>query len=121
MGYKGGFSGRTNKLVDGCYLFWQGVATAVLDGWLGEEDGDINCKGNGKGDSEGDGKGEGATCNWGLPTFDEVMLQRYILLCVHDVNGGLRDKPLKLRDFYHSCYNLSWLSVAQHALGPWPP
>lgn len=33
---------------------------------------------------------------------------------VLDVNGGLRDKPSKPRDFYHSCYNLSGLSVAQH-------
>jgi len=46
------------------------------------------------------------------PTFDELMLQRYILLCAQDVNGGLRDKPSKLRDFYHSCYNLSGLSAA---------
>ena len=41
------------------------------------------------------------------------MLQRYILLCAQDVNGGLRDKPSKSRDFYHSCYNLSGLSVSQ--------
>jgi hypothetical protein len=33
--------------------------------------------------------------------FDEYMLQRYILLCAQDVNGGLRDKPSKSRDFYH--------------------
>ena len=44
------------------------------------------------------------------------MLQRYILLCAQDVNGGLRDKPSKPRDFYHTCYNLSGLSVAQHVL-----
>ena len=24
MKYEGGFQGRTNKLVDGCYSFWQG-------------------------------------------------------------------------------------------------
>jgi hypothetical protein len=30
------------------------------------------------------------------------------------VNGRLRDKPSKSRDFYHSCYNLSGLSVSQH-------
>jgi protein farnesyltransferase subunit beta len=37
------------------------------------------------------------------------------------VNGGLRDKPSKPKYFYHSCYVLSGLSVAQHALEPWPP
>lgn len=29
--FEGGFQGRTNKLVDGCYSFWQGVAFAVYD------------------------------------------------------------------------------------------
>lgn len=28
--------------------------------------------------------------------------------------GGLRDKPGKLPDFYHTCYCLSGLSSAQH-------
>merc|ERR1712157_466173 len=48
--------------------------------------------------------------------FDQKLLQRYILLCGQDVNGGLRDKPSKSRDFYHSCYNLSGLSISQHVL-----
>ncbi|CAN0397406.1 unnamed protein product, partial [Discosporangium mesarthrocarpum] len=37
MRLEGGFQGRTNKLVDGCYSFWQGGAVALLDyvnrGW----------------------------------------------------------------------------------------
>ena len=49
-------------------------------------------------------------------TFDQQLLQRYVLLCAQDTNGGLRDKPSKARDFYHSCYNLSGLSVSQHVL-----
>jgi len=49
----------------------------------------------------------------GPPLFDLEMLERYILLCAQDVNGGLRDKPSKSRDFYHTCYNLSGLSIAQ--------
>mmetsp|Transcript_14851 Transcript_14851/g.35735 ORF Transcript_14851/g.35735 Transcript_14851/m.35735 type:complete len:462 (-) Transcript_14851:91-1476(-) len=107
MGYEGGFQGRTNKLVDGCYSFWQGGAVAVLDGWY---------------DEDGGGDGDDATnATDNELSFDEVMLQRYILLCAQDVNGGLRDKPSKPKDFYHSCYNLSGLSVAQHALEPWPP
>ena len=32
----------------------------------------------------------------------------------------MRDKPSKPKDFYHSCYNLSGLSVAQHSVKPWP-
>ena len=75
---------------------------AVLDGWLADQDGDDLPK-------------------EGQLSYDEIMLQRYILLCAQDVNGGLRDKPSKPKDFYHSCYNLSGLSVGQHALQPWPP
>lgn len=105
MGFEGGFCGRTNKLVDGCYSFWLGGAVAVLDGWFREND--VGSEDNDEDDGE--------------PTFDQMMLQRYILLCAQDVNGGLRDKPSKPRDFYHSCYNLSGLSVSQHALlSAWP-
>ena len=110
MGYEGGFCGRTNKLVDGCYSFWQGGAVAVLDGWFGDTN-DDEVK-----DEEDD---DGSSKKYQL-SYDELMLQRYILLCAQDVNGGLRDKPSKPKDFYHSCYNLSGLSVAQHALESWP-
>ncbi|KAL3800304.1 hypothetical protein HJC23_003600 [Cyclotella cryptica] len=118
LGYEGGFCGRTNKLVDGCYSFWQGGAVALLDGWYIENESN----------SIGTDAAGGATgCNSSKQTstrdnsieheltFDELLLQRYILLCAQDVNGGLRDKPSKPRDFYHSCYNLSGLSVAQHS------
>lgn len=30
MKFEGGFQGRTNKLVDGCYSFWQGGAFPLL-------------------------------------------------------------------------------------------
>ena len=30
MKYEGGFQGRTNKLVDGCYSFWQGGAFPLI-------------------------------------------------------------------------------------------
>ncbi|RWW40670.1 hypothetical protein BHE74_00053894, partial [Ensete ventricosum] len=55
QGVECGFQGRVNKLVDGCYSFWQ-----VLE-------------------------------------------------------GGFKDKPGKQRDFYHSCYCLSGLSVSQYS------
>jgi protein farnesyltransferase subunit beta len=97
MSYEGGFQGRCNKLVDGCYSFWQGGALAIVSA-IGLE-----------GDPWLDSSDE-------LPPLlcVERLLQRYILLCAQDVNGGLRDKPSKPRDFYHSCYNLSGLSVSQH-------
>ncbi|KAF3582477.1 hypothetical protein DY000_02033672, partial [Brassica cretica] len=65
QGVEMGFQGRTNKLVDGCYTFWQ------------------------------------------------VNLLTLLVSFVAD--GGFRDKLRKPRDFYHTCYCLSGLSVAQHA------
>lgn len=31
MRLEGGFQGRTNKLVDGCYSFWQGGAFPLIN------------------------------------------------------------------------------------------
>ena len=31
MKLEGGFQGRTNKLVDSCYSYWQGAAFVVVD------------------------------------------------------------------------------------------
>ncbi len=36
------------------------------------------------------------------------------MLCCQDPRGGLVDKPGKGRDFYHTCYTLSGLSVSQN-------
>jgi len=93
MGLEGGFQGRTNKLVDGCYSFWQGGLFPLLHKLI-EEDGET---------PPGD--------HW---LFDEGALQEYLLVCCQDLRGGLIDKPGKSRDFYHTCYTLSGLSVAQH-------
>ena len=34
---------------------------------------------------------------------------------MQELDGGLRDKPGKSRDYYHTCYCLSGLSVCQHS------
>ncbi|KAA3455956.1 protein farnesyltransferase subunit beta [Gossypium australe] len=49
------------------------------------------------------------------PLFNSLALQQYILLCSQELNGGLRDKPGKSRDHYHTCYCLSGLSVCQRS------
>jgi prenyltransferase beta subunit len=62
-------------------------------------------------------------------------LQKYVLMCCQSPSGGLRDKPSKSvfrvleiatrlrdlngsigrpQDYYHTCYVLSGLSIAQH-------
>lgn len=35
---------------------------------------------------------------------------------MQEQEGGLKDKPGKHRDFYHTCYCLSGLSVCQHCM-----
>ena len=129
MTYEGGYSGRCNKLVDGCYSFWQGSAMAICS-WFKHytnQTKDKDRKNNaGSNDYYNDDDdpwlswASSGTANSTATTtmppllMDVPMLERYILLCAQDIHGGLRDKPSKSRDFYHSCYNLSGLSVAQH-------
>jgi len=120
MSHEGGFNGRCNKLVDGCYTMWVGGAIAILG--LNGTDKQFD---SGVYSNETDQCGVvrtrddlirrdiGHDSEGGL-LFDQKLLQRYVFLCAQDVNGGLRDKPSKPRDFYHSCYNLSGLSVSQH-------
>ncbi|ETV67894.1 hypothetical protein H257_16017 [Aphanomyces astaci] len=90
MAVEGGYQGRTNKLVDGCYSFWQGSVPALLSF-------DLNF----------------VTWSLGHYLSHTQAHQQYILLCGQQIEGGLRDKPGKSRDHYHSCYVLSGLSVAQ--------
>ena len=42
----------------------------------------------------------------------------YLLVCCQDGKmGGLRDKPGKMADLYHTCYSLSGLSISQELVG----
>lgn len=91
---EGGFTGRTNKLVDGCYSHWVGGCWALLEAAL-----------------------LGSRKTASLPKerlWDREALARYILCCCQGPDGGLRDKPGKHPDAYHTCYNLAGLSAAQH-------
>ncbi|CAN0221848.1 unnamed protein product [Ascophyllum nodosum] len=152
MRAEGGFQGRTNKLVDGCYSFWQGGAVALLDYVTAGRESEVSHRDrhgrviatqlpttdDGRGLEEGEEEDEGHRCystlqesdgsavvvsgvaeggagNRGLE-FARDRLQEYVLMCSQQVDGGLRDKPGKPRDFYHTCYTLSGLSVAQHCL-----
>ncbi|KAI8833062.1 farnesyltransferase, CAAX box, beta [Chytriomyces cf. hyalinus JEL632] len=103
MELEGGFHGRTNKLVDGCYSFWVGGIFPILDAMSLRKD------------------GSPAWSKTAAP-FNGILnrdaLQEYILICCQAPKGGLRDKPDKSvcrsPDFYHTCYCLSGLSIAQH-------
>jgi protein farnesyltransferase subunit beta len=82
---EGGFCGRSNKLVDGCYSFWVGGLTPFFDVLIGKD------------------------------IVSRSQLQNYILgCCQNDKFGGLRDKPDTHPDFYHTNYTLLGLAVAQN-------
>lgn len=82
--YTGAFRGRTNKLVDACYSFWVGAIFPLARLLLGDVD----------------------------AGFDGAALRLY-LLSASQQGAGFADKPGKTADFYHTCYALSGLAVAQ--------
>ncbi|WAR18870.1 FNTB-like protein [Mya arenaria] len=88
MRYEGGFQGRTNKLVDGCYSFWQGGAFPLIHMILTmhstKDDSSLSAE------------------SW---LFHQKALQEYVLVCCQYPGGGLIDKPG------------SGLSIAQHFAG----
>ncbi|CAG8957238.1 hypothetical protein HYFRA_00009440 [Hymenoscyphus fraxineus] len=96
---EGGFSGRTNKLVDGCYSHWVGGCWPLLEACL-----------------EGPSSPTSSNSNLSNSIYSREGLIRYILCCCQDQSkrGGLRDKPSHSSDSYHTCYVLAGLSSAQH-------
>ena len=38
MSVEGGFQGRTNKLVDGCYSYWMGALFVIMQAYLLDSD-----------------------------------------------------------------------------------
>uniref|UniRef100_A0AC35TTF1 Protein farnesyltransferase subunit beta n=1 Tax=Rhabditophanes sp. KR3021 TaxID=114890 RepID=A0AC35TTF1_9BILA len=93
--YEGAFCGRTNKLVDACYSFWQGASYPILEMFSKNENKPFLA-----------------------PKLNHIGLQAYTLFISQDPFGGLKDKPKKSPDLYHTCYSLSGLSIAQHAGKP---
>ncbi|KAI3386876.1 hypothetical protein SNEBB_004520 [Seison nebaliae] len=91
MFYEGGLNGRTNKLVDSCYSFWQGGTFILLEKFLPDYYGN----------------------NEKLQLLNRTALRDYILICAQTISGGFRDKPGKAVDFYHTCYSLNGLGLTQ--------
>lgn len=83
---EGGFSGRTNKLVDGCYSHWVGGCWPLIDACLQGQD-----------LLKAEERDPAATLL--VPNDESIMSRegiiRYILCCCQDQTkrGGLRDKP----------------------------
>jgi len=94
MEFAGGFQGRTNKLVDGCYSYWVGGLFPILDSILRESYPELTSS---------------------SLLMNQLELQRYLLCSCQFAKGGLVDKPPKRPDFYHTCYTLSGLSLSQRS------
>ena len=86
----GGFKGRTNKLVDGCYSWWVGGCFALLEALGVGVSRDV---------PEEVGRGEdGDEDEWDEvddDLYNKKALQEYILYAGQHPAGGLRDKPPK--------------------------
>mmetsp|Transcript_5893 Transcript_5893/g.6125 ORF Transcript_5893/g.6125 Transcript_5893/m.6125 type:complete len:446 (+) Transcript_5893:1476-2813(+) len=116
---EGGFRGRTNKLVDSCYSYWQGAAFPVLsliERGLSDID-DCFEASNLNSNENLNATNHRVTipltsCSC-RAEMNSIELQKYILHCAQCNDGGLRDKPGKGRDFYHTSYALSGLTAAQ--------
>ena len=102
--YNGGFEGRTNKLVDACYSFWQGASFPLLDAALAAPTAAPTAS---------------PTASPGCLLNARALLD-YLMVCAQCGGGGLRDKPGRQRDYYHTCYGLSGLSVAATAVNAEP-
>jgi len=101
----GGFKGRTNKLVDGCYSWWVGGLFPLLEEVIGVSKASPTTLGDSEDWSDDDGS-----------LYNRQALQSFVLVSSQQQTGGLRDKPGKPADAYHTLYNLSGLSSAQHRI-----
>lgn len=83
---EGGFCGRANKLVDSCYTFWVGSIFSIIDNY------------------EKDGKTNGFI-------YNQDDLLKYVIFCCQSEADGLKDKPEKNPDIYHSMYAASGFNI----------
>jgi len=92
---EGGFCGRTNKLVDTCYNFWNGACFSVLNKYHKDKDGNFQFNYDNS------------------LLFDQEMLQKYTLwACQNTETGGFVDKPGKNIDYYHTNYSMMGLNLS---------
>lgn len=138
----GGFKGRINKLVDGCYSWFSGAGMWGVVESLQQVENEkkkartttTDANGSTNGNGNGSSKASVPVTAAAVPElWDRAALQSYILCVAQAIpedcatpseaaastaEGGLRDKPGKKADAYHTCYNLSGLSASQHVVRP---
>lgn len=115
---EGGFCGRSNKLVDSCYSYWQGAVFVLIHPLLKS----LATQSSQQNRPQTRSSAQNVTDTevselFNLWMFDSRRLQDYILNNCQADDGMLRDKPGVEPDAYHTCYALSGLSLSQHQPG----
>jgi protein farnesyltransferase subunit beta len=148
LGKEGGFNGRANKLVDSCYSLWVGgmfpLLHAAKRAVAMRHAGNVQQQQQQQQQQQGPASRTALDVGVGLSPhphlqdrhaalmacvlppprlgwlFDQRALQQYVTLTCQGAvaTSGIRDKPGKFPDFYHTCYALSGLSVAQMSCAP---
>lgn len=108
-----GFCGRSNKLVDSCYSYWQGGIFPILHQNLACGHPDY-CESNQYAEYMPKTRSQFKNNTLNSWLFNPECLQNYILNFCQADDGLLRDKPSAEPDIYHTCYALSGLSISQH-------
>lgn len=113
---EGGYNGRTNKLVDGCYSHWVGGCWAIVEAALAPAPPpppSVPSSTTSLPPTESTVT-EPSAAKQTAEIQNRPALTRYILSAAQFKKGGLIDKPGKRADAYHTCYNLAGLSATQH-------
>ena len=104
--------------MDSCYSFWQ-LAPLYIAQCILQTSPKEGAKGEGGGEWDRQASATRESLEeLGAPLFNAEALTEYVLLCCQNYNGGFRDKPGANRDFYHTCYALSGLSLAHNYPSP---
>lgn len=103
----GGLRGRSNKLVDACYSFWAGAIHILCKSLY------LNYCRTLSFQPALDQPGHQSIMAYidaANSAINKKALMQYILVACQDFeNGGIRDKPGKRPDLYHTCYGLAGL------------
>lgn len=114
MSYSGGFCGRTNKLVDGCYSFWVGAIFPMINIINNEKDTNSDSSSNrhlvDNNDNNNDNNDNNSNIDQDAKEeeqeekfqcyFDSLQLQKYLLIVAQHPVGAIVDKPTSLCEIH---------------------
>ncbi|XP_951903.1 farnesyltransferase beta subunit, putative [Theileria annulata] len=96
-----GFQGRPHKLVDSCYSFWVGASLLIIEQLFKHLHNTTYSQSDNRFNED--------------RKLHEELVKCYILV-ISQTSKGLRDKPGKPPDLYHTCYSLSYFNLIEKNL-----